>query len=86
MLLWLPLLWPDRELPAHGEVELLVVDVGQGLSVLVRTRQHALLYDTGPAVRDGFDAGERGVVPAVRAMGVARLDRVVCLLYTSRCV
>ena len=77
MLLWLPLLWPDRELPAHGEVELLVIDVGQGLSVLVRTRQHALLYDTGPAVRDGFDAGERAVVPALRAMGVARLDRVV---------
>ena len=77
LLLWLPLLWPDRELPAHGEVELLVIDVGQGLSVLVRTRGHALLYDTGPAVRDGFDAGERAVVPALRALGVARLDRVV---------
>lgn len=77
LLLWLPLLWPDRELPAHGEVELLVIDVGQGLSVLVRTRQHALLYDAGPAVRDGFDAGERAVVPALRALGVARLDRVV---------
>ncbi|HLL17888.1 MAG TPA: ComEC/Rec2 family competence protein, partial [Rubrivivax sp.] len=27
-LLWLPLLWPDRRLPAQGEVELMVVDVG----------------------------------------------------------
>ncbi len=76
-LLWLPLLWSDRELPRQGEVELQVIDVGQGLSVLVRTAGHALLYDMGPAVRDGFDAGERAVVPALRALGVPRLDRAV---------
>lgn len=76
-LLWLPLLWPDPGSPREGEVELLVVDVGQGLSVLVRTERHALLYDAGPAVADGFDAGERAVVPALRALGVASLDRVV---------
>ena len=75
--LWLPLLWPNLESPAHGEVELLVIDVGQGLSVLVRTGKHTLLYDTGPALPDGFDAGERAVVPALRALGVTRLDRVV---------
>lgn len=77
LLLWLPLLWPDRELPPPGGVELHVFDVGQGLSVLVRTSGHALLYDAGPAVRDGYDAGERAVLPALRALGVARLDRVV---------
>jgi competence protein ComEC len=77
LLLWLPLLWPDRRLPAPGEAELLVSDVGQGLSVLVRTARHSLLFDTGPAVQDGFDAGERAVVPALHALGVARLDRVV---------
>ena len=76
-LLWLPLLWPDRELPAYGEAELLMIDVGQGLAVVVRTKGHTLLYDMGPAVRDGFDAGERAVVPALRALGVARLDRAV---------
>nr|MBO2466447.1 DNA internalization-related competence protein ComEC/Rec2 [Xanthomonadaceae bacterium] len=73
-LLWLPLLCPPRELPGPGGVELHVFDVGQGLAVLVRTAGHALLYDAGPAVRDGWDAGERVVVPALRALGVARLD------------
>lgn len=77
IVLWLPLLWPDRELPEPGEVELTMIDVGQGLSVLVRTRHHALLYDAGPAVQDGFDAGERAVVPALHALGVSRLDRLV---------
>jgi len=77
LLLWWPLLWPDRRLPAPGAVEVSVIDVGQGLSVLVRTHTHALLYDTGPTTRDGFDAGERAVVPALRAWGVARLDRLL---------
>jgi competence protein ComEC len=77
MLLWLPLLWPDRDLPKQGEAELVVIDVGQGLSVMARTRHHTLLYDMGPAVRDGFDAGERAVVPALRALGVRTLDRAV---------
>ncbi|MCP2937657.1 hypothetical protein NK983_33670, partial [Salmonella enterica subsp. enterica serovar Typhimurium] len=48
-LLWLPLLWPDRLLPAQGEFDVVAIDVGQGLSVLVRTAGHTLLYDMGPA-------------------------------------
>lgn len=74
LLLWLPLLWPDRGLPQPGEAELVVIDVGQGLSVLVRTAHHSLLYDMGPAIPDGFDAGERVGVPALHALGVHRLD------------
>src|SRR5690606_4006252 len=68
-LLWLPLLWPSRELPRRGEAEIVMLDVGQGLSVLVRTQRHALLYDAGPKIEDGFDAGERVVVPALHALG-----------------
>lgn len=77
VLLWLPLLWPPRDLPAQGEAEIVMIDVGQGLSVLVRTAHHTLLYDMGPAVPDGFDAGERAVLPAMRALGIRRLDLAV---------
>jgi competence protein ComEC len=77
LLLWLPLLFPGRDLPRPGEAELVVVDVGQGLSVLVRTARHQLLYDMGPASDDGFDAGERAVVPALHALGVRVLDAAV---------
>ncbi|TDK19969.1 DNA internalization-related competence protein ComEC/Rec2 [Luteimonas aestuarii] len=77
VLLLLPLLWPDRQLPRHGEVEVMVFDVGQGLSVLVRTARHALLYDMGPAMPHGFDAGEQVVSPALHALGVRRLDVAV---------
>ncbi len=77
LLLCLPLLWPARHGPGEGEVELLVMDVGQGLAVAVRTRRHTLLYDTGPGGDDGFDAGERIVVPTLRALGQGRLDRIM---------
>ncbi|MDO5506387.1 MAG: ComEC/Rec2 family competence protein, partial [Pseudoxanthomonas suwonensis] len=75
--LLLPLLWPRIDRPADGEVDLLMVDVGQGSAVLVRTARHALVYDMGPASTDGWDAGERAVLPALRALGVRRLDRAV---------
>jgi competence protein ComEC len=77
LLLWLPLLWPDRHLPATGDADLTVLDVGQGLSILVRTAHHSLLYDMGPAMPDGFDAGERVDVPALHALGVHWLDVAV---------
>ena len=77
LLLWLPLLWPQRGLPEPGVAELVVVDVGQGLSVLVRTAGHTLLYDMGPGKPDGYDAGASVVVPALHALGVRRLDAAI---------
>ena len=77
LLLWLPLLWPDRNLPRPGEAELVMLDVGQGMALLVRTSRHAVLYDMGAAVEDGWDAGERAVIPALQALGVRRLDALV---------
>ena len=76
-LLCLPLLWPLPATLEAGEVELQVIDVGQGLAVWVRTRRHTLLYDAGPATAGGFDAGERVVVPALQAVGMAHVDRVL---------
>ena len=76
-LLVVPLVLPRGEPPPDGAFELDVIDVGQGLSVLVRTSGHALLYDAGPAPPNGIDMGEAAVVPALTALGVARLDRVV---------
>jgi competence protein ComEC len=42
----------------------------------VKTRHHALLFDTGPKVGSS-DAGQRVVVPAMRALGVRKLDALV---------
>ena len=63
--------------PAPGEAWITTFDVGQGLAVLVRTANRALLYDAGPAFGAESDSGSRVVVPALRGEGVARLDLVV---------
>lgn len=75
--LMLPAVALPAPTPAPGEAWVTVFDVGQGLAVLVRTARHALLYDAGPAYGRHSDSGERIVVPALRALGVARLDAFV---------
>ncbi len=74
--LWLPVLFPPADRVAPGTFRADVIDVGQGTAILVRTAGHALLYDTGAAFADG-DAGERIVVPYLRASGTGELDGVV---------
>lgn len=69
----LPLLYSPLQRPAPGEAEVWMLDVGQGLAVLLRTREHALLYDAGARFGD-FDIGERVVLPSLRALDVRRLD------------
>jgi competence protein ComEC len=77
LFLLLPLAWPRGSPLTRGEVDTTLIDVGQGLSVLVRTRGHALLYDAGPALEGGLDQGEAAVVPALHALGVRALDAYV---------
>ncbi|WP_430626783.1 DNA internalization-related competence protein ComEC/Rec2 [Thiobacter aerophilum] len=60
-----------------GVVEATVLDVGQGLAVVLRTREHALLFDAGPRFDSDVDSGSRIVLPYLRAMGVRRLDGLV---------
>ncbi len=63
--------------PALGAFQVTVLDVGQGLSVLVQTHSHSLLYDTGPRYTESADAGNRIIAPMLRANGVARLDGLI---------
>lgn len=75
-----PLLLPAWFVPGsapNAQLRLDTVDVGQGLAVLVRTRQHALLYDTGPGTADGWDAGQAIVLPVLAELGVRELDRII---------
>ncbi len=77
MPLMLPLLLPPVVRPPHGAFELVAADIGQGTAVLVRTRQHLLLFDTGPTYSVDSDAGGRVLLPLLRARGEARVDRLM---------
>ncbi len=74
--LLLPVLLWQAPAPLPGEFELLAADIGQGNAVLVRTANHALLYDAGPRFSRESDAGHRVLVPLLRALDV-KLDTLV---------
>ena len=60
-----------------GALKLTVLDVGQGLAVVAKTRNHALLYDTGPGFTTDNDSGNRIIMPYLRAAGIKNLDGVI---------
>ena len=68
MPLLLPVLLWQVERPELGQFELLAADIGQGNAVLVRTAGHALVYDAGPRFSSENDAGQRVLVPLLRAL------------------
>jgi competence protein ComEC len=75
--LMLPAVAMPPPAPASGEAWITTLDVGQGLAVLVRTANRALLYDAGPAFGADADSGERIIAPYLRATGIARLDALI---------
>ena len=56
-----------------GTVRMSVLDVGQGLSVVLQTRHHNLLYDTGASPM----TGERVVLPFLYGAGIRKIERLV---------
>lgn len=59
------------------EFNVLVFDVGQGLSVLVETRDHRLLYDVGPAYSKRFNSANNVLLPYLQRRAVNELDAIV---------
>lgn len=70
------LLWQPEKLPLNA-FELTALDVGQGLSLVVRTATHVLVYDTGPKFQSGTDTGELVVLPYLHSLGVRDVDAVM---------
>ncbi|WP_410497838.1 DNA internalization-related competence protein ComEC/Rec2 [Chitinibacter sp. S2-10] len=70
--LLMPLLAYAPEPLRAGQFRAVALDVGQGLAVLIQTRQHALLFDTGQASN-----ADRVIMPALRHFNVLRLDSLL---------
>lgn len=77
-IIWLlPLFYYQPTLPKHGEAWMMILDVGQGLSVVIQTQHHTLVYDAGPKLGDANDMGESVVVPYLRTRSIKHLDMLV---------
>lgn len=67
---------PVSDIPV-GSFDLTLLDVGQGLSAVVRTTNHTLVYDTGPKFLSGSDTGGEVVIPYLMSQGIAAPDLTV---------
>ncbi|MDT8408835.1 MAG: DNA internalization-related competence protein ComEC/Rec2 [Wenzhouxiangellaceae bacterium] len=73
----LPLLFPPASELGNGEFDVLVPDLGDGQAVIVRTKNHTLLFNTGPG--DGARANlvDSTIAPLLRQSGAAGVDTIV---------
>lgn len=70
------LFWSPERLP-EGGARVTILDVGQGLASVIQTRKHLLIYDPGPLYSAESDAGQRVVVPYLRALGINQVDMLI---------
>jgi len=77
LIMFLPLVFTPANKPKAGSINMTLLDVGQGLSVVVQTENHWLVYDTGAKFSAESDMGRSVVLPFLRRQGADKIDRLV---------
>ncbi|MCF7964046.1 DNA internalization-related competence protein ComEC/Rec2 [Methylobacter sp. Wu8] len=77
VVMFLPLAFTDAEQPETGEINMTLLDVGQGLSAVVQTTHHLLVFDTGAKFSEQSDMGQSVLLPYLRSQGVAKIDSLI---------
>jgi competence protein ComEC len=77
VLFLLPLLFPISSRLDAGEFKLSQLDVGQGLSAVIQTRNHTLVYDTGARYSQRFNIGDAVLIPFLRSKGIKQLSMLM---------
>lgn len=73
----LPLLTYKPPVPQWGEIQFSLLDVGQGLSAVVQTKNHVLVFDTGAKWNVNQDMGQAVILPFLQSQGIHKLDKLV---------
>jgi len=76
--IWLlPVIFYHPPTPKAGAVWFTLLDVGQGLSAVVQTQNHTLVFDAGAKLSDEWDMGNSVVMPYLHYIGTAKIDMLV---------
>jgi competence protein ComEC len=76
--LLLPVLWPDAaDSLRTDQLEIRMLDMGEGQAILIGTSEEWMLYDTGPGDEEGGDLLGRVLPSHLSAVGQSALTRVV---------
>jgi competence protein ComEC len=77
ILLILPLILYKPATPQKGVFWLTLLDAGQGLAAVVQTKNHVLVYDTGPKFSENFNAGDAVVLPYLQVNDIKKIDMLM---------
>jgi competence protein ComEC len=72
-----PLLFSSAPHPKSNEVWFTLLEVGQGLSSVVQTEHHVLVFDTGPKLSENYDMGQAVILPFLRYHNLRKIDVMV---------
>ncbi len=61
----------------HQSLKVAVLDVGQGLALVIQTDGNVTVYDTGPRYSSGFTAASAVLIPYLRSRGITRINRLI---------
>ncbi len=61
----------------HGQMRLTVLDVGQGLALVIETENHTLIYDAGVRSLSGFNTGDVVVLPYLKSRAISKVDLAI---------
>lgn len=74
---FLPILLSPTPSVTNGNFKLTLLDVGQGLSSVIQTENHTLVFDTGAKFSDHFNAGAAVIIPFLQHQAINHLDTLV---------
>ena len=77
LILLLPVLIPKQNRPAAGGYVARMLDVGQGLSIVIETQKGVTVYDLAAKSRSGWVAAQATLFPTLKAQGFKDLDLIV---------
>jgi competence protein ComEC len=77
ILLFLPIYFKPIKKLEYDEFKVNVLDVGQGLSMVIETKNHVLIYDTGAKFESGFSMANSVVVPFLNKSQIQKVDRLI---------
>lgn len=59
------------------QMRIALIDVGQGLAMVIESEDYVLVYDTGPRYRTGFTAAAATLIPYLNTRGIQHIDTLM---------
>ena len=77
LIFFLPLCFYQVNKIKQGELELTLLDVGQGLAILIQSANQSILFDTGAKYSEKFNIGTHIIVPFLQRKNIQQLDKII---------